>query len=104
SRAARSRPSTWRVSWIRAEIIRRAYAAALRAVVPRGRFSRNCHLDEGSMRRLIVCADGTWNKPDEDDHGTPSPTNVVKIQRAIKAIADDGTSQITFYHSGVGTG
>jgi uncharacterized protein (DUF2235 family) len=56
------------------------------------------------MRRLIVCADGTWNKPDEDDHGQPAPTNVVKIQRAIKAIDDTGVSQITFYHSGVGTG
>jgi uncharacterized protein (DUF2235 family) len=60
---------------------------------------------EGKMakRRLIVCADGTWNKPDQDDHGTPSVTNVVKIKRAIKAV-DAGISQIVYYHAGVGTG
>jgi len=56
------------------------------------------------MRRLIVCADGTWNKPEEDDHGVPAPTNVVKIQRAIKAVDAQGVSQIVYYHSGVGTG
>jgi len=56
------------------------------------------------MRRLVVCADGTWNKPEEDDHGVPAPTNVVKIQRAIKALDSQGVSQIVYYHSGVGTG
>ncbi len=55
------------------------------------------------MRRLIVCADGTWNTPDETDDDKPVPTNVVKIQRAIKAVAGDGVSQIAYYHSGVGT-
>ena len=56
------------------------------------------------MRRLIVCTDGTWNKPDEDDHGAPAPTNVVKMQRAIKAVDSQGVSQIAYYHPGVGTG
>ena len=56
------------------------------------------------IRRLVVCADGTWNKPDEDDGGQPAPTNVVKMQRAVRAVAADGTSQIVHYHSGVGTG
>jgi uncharacterized protein (DUF2235 family) len=56
------------------------------------------------MRRLVVCADGTWNKPEEDDHGVPAPTNVVKMQRAIKAVDSQGISQIVYYHSGVGTG
>jgi uncharacterized protein (DUF2235 family) len=56
------------------------------------------------MRRLVVCADGTWNKPEEDDHGVPAPTNVVKIQRAIKAVDSNGVSQVVYYHSGVGTG
>jgi hypothetical protein len=55
------------------------------------------------MRRLVVCADGTWNKPDEDDHGVPAPTNVVKMQRAIKAVDGENVSQIVYYHSGVGT-
>jgi uncharacterized protein (DUF2235 family) len=56
------------------------------------------------MRRLVVCADGTWNRPGNDDQGVPAPTNVVKIQQAIKAVADDGCSQIVYYHPGVGTG
>lgn len=56
------------------------------------------------MRRLVVCTDGTWNKPDEDDHGVPAPTNVVKMQRAIKAVDSQGVTQIVYYHSGVGTG
>ena len=56
------------------------------------------------MRRLIVCADGTWNKPDQEDHGQSSPTNVVKMQRAVRSVASDNTSQIVYYHSGVGSG
>jgi len=56
------------------------------------------------MRRLIVCADGTWNQPNEDDHGVPAPTNVVKMQQAIKSVDARGVSQIVFYHKGVGTG
>jgi uncharacterized protein (DUF2235 family) len=53
------------------------------------------------MRRLIVCADGTWNS---DDEGKGHPTNVVKMARAIRPVAPDGTSQVVFYHKGVGTG
>ncbi len=53
------------------------------------------------MRRLIVCADGTWNSNDEQKG---HPTNVVKMARAILPVAPDGTSQIVYYHQGVGTG
>jgi uncharacterized protein (DUF2235 family) len=56
------------------------------------------------MRRLIICADGTWNRPDEDDHGVEAPTNVTKLARAIRPVARDGMSQIVSYHLGVGTG
>ena len=52
------------------------------------------------MKRLIVCLDGTWNRPDDK----PNATNVVKIMRAIRHESDDGTKQITFYDKGVGTG
>jgi len=55
------------------------------------------------MRRLVICADGTWNQPTEDDHGVPAPTNVVKMQQAIKSVDAKGVSQIVYYHSGVGT-
>lgn len=55
------------------------------------------------MRRLVACADGTWNTPDRMDEGIPAPSNVVKLARAILPEAHDGTSQIVFYDAGVGT-
>ena len=51
-------------------------------------------------KRLIVCCDGTWNWPDQKGN----PTNVVKMTRAIRPTADDGTVQTVFYDTGVGTG
>ncbi len=57
------------------------------------------------MRRLVICADGTWNSPDQelDGYDLRKPSNVVKLSRAVKPIGDDGTSQIVFYDTGVGT-
>jgi uncharacterized protein (DUF2235 family) len=56
------------------------------------------------MRRLVICADGTWNDGgDDDDQGPETPTNVVKLARAVLPVASDGTSQITYYHTGLGT-
>lgn len=54
------------------------------------------------MRRLVVCADGTWNRDDTAD-GTHA-TNVVRLARAVAPVADDGTAQLVHYHPGVGTG
>jgi hypothetical protein len=51
-------------------------------------------------RRLIVCCDGTWNKPDREGH----TTNVVRMVRSIKTESVDGIPQIVYYHPGVGTG
>ena len=50
-------------------------------------------------RRLVVCFDGTWNDPDKG----AKPTNVVKMVRAVRAITQDGVSQVVFYDKGVGT-
>lgn len=50
-------------------------------------------------RRLIICADGTWNTAE-----APCPTNVVLLARAISPVASNGTPQIVLYHPGVGTG
>ena len=52
-------------------------------------------------RRLVVCADGTWNTQDAEDR-EPPPTNVVKLARAVAPHAADGTPQIVLYHEGVG--
>ena len=51
-------------------------------------------------RKLILCCDGTWNKPSRGR----APTNVLKLARAIRPLDAAGTSQILFYHPGVGTG
>ncbi len=55
-------------------------------------------------RRLIVCADGTWNTPDEQSDGVPTPTNVCKMKEALAASGPDGSAQLVYYHDGVGTG
>ena len=55
-------------------------------------------------KRLIVCSDGTWNTADQSKDGTPCPTNVVKMARAISPHDDEGRPQIVFYDQGVGTG
>lgn len=56
------------------------------------------------MRRLIVCADGTWNTADQRvKDGVAVPTNVVRLARAALPVDATGTSQIVYYHAGVGT-
>jgi uncharacterized protein (DUF2235 family) len=50
------------------------------------------------MKRIVVCCDGTWNRPDEE-----SPTNVAKLAHAV-ADHDGETEQLVLYHRGVGTG
>ncbi len=52
------------------------------------------------MRDLVVCCDGTWNTPDEDKGGVPTPTNVAKLRNALT----QDESQLVYYHSGIGTG
>lgn len=55
------------------------------------------------MKRIVLCTDGTWNTPDQEDRGKRKPTNVVKVARSILPNSDDGISQIVFYSDGVGT-
>ena len=55
------------------------------------------------MKRLILCCDGTWNKPDEEKNGRPIPTNVVRLAYRV-AKRDGAVPQITYYDMGVGTG
>ena len=50
-------------------------------------------------KRLIVCCDGTWNKPDQ-----PSPTNVTKLALYMASQDPAGIEQRVFYDKGVGTG
>jgi uncharacterized protein (DUF2235 family) len=53
----------------------------------------------GSMKRIIILIDGTWNK-----EGTTGNTNVAKldINALIKRQAANGAVQRVHYHDGVG--
>lgn len=46
---------------------------------------------------LVVCCDGTWNNPQQEDNGIPAPSNVFKIHNAIDLPESD-----RYYHPGVG--
>lgn len=61
------------------------------------------------IKRIVVCADGTWNRP-EKDLKKDFPTNVLKLARAIKPVgkplANEGkgdVAQQVFYDWGVGS-
>lgn len=51
-----------------------------------------------STKRIVVCSDGTWNDPDDEN-----PTNVLRVARAIEPVAPDGRRQVVFYDWGVGS-
>ena len=49
-------------------------------------------------KKIIVCADGTWNTP----HGVGAEVNDTNVRKLFCALADD-PSQLRYYDSGVGT-
>ena len=53
------------------------------------------------MANIIICADGTWNRP-EEDLKKDFPTNVLKLSRAIQPAAE-GIKQHVFYDWGLGS-
>lgn len=55
-------------------------------------------LSNTAAKRIVICADGTWNDPGDD-----YPTNVLRVARAIKPVAADGIRQVVFYDWGVGS-
>lgn len=58
------------------------------------------------MKRIVICADGTWNVRDQIDEETNQrrPSNVTKIARAVLPRSASGIDQIVCYDEGVGTG
>lgn len=56
------------------------------------------------MKRIVLCADGTWNEPEQINPATGRrrPTNVLKVARAVLPQAADGTGQTLFYLVGIG--
>ncbi len=54
------------------------------------------------MKRIIICADGTWNRPEENIE-EDFPTNVLKFARGIAPNDVEGIKQIVFYDWGIGS-
>jgi uncharacterized protein (DUF2235 family) len=54
------------------------------------------------MKRIVVCADGTWNRPEEDPV-KDFPTNVLRLARAIRPLATGNVPQQVFYDWGIGS-
>ena len=51
-----------------------------------------------TKRRIIICSDGTWNNPEQNN-----ATNVVRTARAILPVDQRGMPQLVFYDWGVGS-
>ena len=56
----------------------------------------------GNMKRLIVCADGTWNSADSAKADGDGLTNVGRLRSAIAPRDPAGIEQRLEYHDGVG--
>lgn len=54
------------------------------------------------MKRIVICADGTWNRP-EEDLKKDVPTNVLRLARSIRPVTTDGVAQQVFYDWGIGS-
>lgn len=58
------------------------------------------------MKYLVVCSDGTWNTPEQEDNGILAPTNVVKLKNCLApnaTVEGAAVEQRVYYHPGVGT-
>lgn len=54
------------------------------------------------MKRIIICADGTWNRPEGEGY-KDEPTNVIKFARGIAPTDAQGIKQVVFYDWGIGS-
>ena len=55
------------------------------------------------MKRIVIFCDGTWNTPDKMEDGKYCQTNVVKMANALSPFSDDGTEQMLYYDTGIGS-
>jgi uncharacterized protein (DUF2235 family) len=56
------------------------------------------------VKRIVICCDGTWNRPDQVHDGKTCASNVTKIARCVAQADAQGVQQLMFYDRGVGTG
>ncbi len=54
------------------------------------------------MKRIIICADGTWNRPEGKGY-KDDPTNVIQFARGISPTDEQGVKQVVFYDWGIGS-
>jgi uncharacterized protein (DUF2235 family) len=55
------------------------------------------------MKRIAIFCDGTWNTPDKMKDGKLCQTNVVKMANALSPKSLDGTAQVLYYDTGIGS-
>ena len=57
------------------------------------------------MKRIVICFDGTWNRPADENLPAPDQieTNVCRFYKSVSDSAPDGTKQVKWYDQGVGT-
>jgi len=56
------------------------------------------------VKRIVICCDGTWNRPDQVHDGKLCASNVTKLARCVLPVDSGGIQQLVFYDKGVGTG
>lgn len=52
----------------------------------------------GIMKRIVICADGTWQSPESD-----TATHVMRLARGVAPGGADKSEQVVFYDWGIGT-
>jgi uncharacterized protein (DUF2235 family) len=55
------------------------------------------------MKRIAIFCDGTWNTPDKEEKGKLCRTNVVKMANALVPVSADGSPQLLYYDTGIGS-
>ncbi|MDM8515402.1 DUF2235 domain-containing protein [Desulfobacterales bacterium HSG16] len=53
------------------------------------------------MKNIVICLDGTWNKPDEEKHEESEETNVRNLWEILDK--NDRNKQVVYYDQGVGS-
>jgi uncharacterized protein (DUF2235 family) len=53
-------------------------------------------------KRIVICADGTWNAPEQMQAGRSSASNVVRVASSVQPLDARGMPQVVYYHKGVG--
>ncbi|MDT0604510.1 MULTISPECIES: DUF2235 domain-containing protein [Thalassotalea] len=78
------------------------FSEFFRKVTMRGIVYSRATSKDVKMKRIIICADGTWNRPEQlgkDQY----PTSVLTFARHLLPEDDTGTKQVVFYDWGIGS-